>query len=127
MPNRNAFAAGPGTVRDRRPLNHWPQARVAPPWRDRGTWVQFVVQSVFFFGIAAMSINVVTMRPLTATVAEYLGYAIAFVALLIQRYVTERGIALVAIGLALVLVAMFVASPDSGGPPPGLAYGIVAS
>lgn len=126
MPNRNTNSDEPGTARARSPLNHWPQARVAPPWRDRGTWVQFVVQSVFFFGIAAMSINVVTMRPLTTTVAEYLGYAIAFVALLIQRYVTERGIALVAIGLALVLIAMFVASPDSGVPPPVLAYGIVA-
>lgn len=100
-------------------ITTWPQARIAPPWRDRGTWVQLVVQLILF-GVG-MSVDFGTHFaeiPLWATVFRNVGYVLVFVALIVQRYSPRRGVPLTAVGLVLVGI--------SGTGTLLLAYGVVA-
>ena len=99
-------------------ITTWPQARIAPPWRDRGTWVQLVVQLIVF--AAGMSVDFGVQFadvPLWVVLLRNVGYVIVFVALIVQRYSPGRGVPLTAVGLVLVGV--------SGTGTLLLAYGVV--
>ena len=84
-------------------ITTWPQARYAPPWRDRGTWVQFVVQLILFGLGASVDFGVaVDGTDLWRDIIRNVGHVVVFGALLVQRYSSVRGIPLAAAGLVLV-------------------------
>ena len=99
-------------------ITTWPQARIAPPWRDRGTWVQLVVQFILFglgmsvdFGASFAEV------PLWSDILRNVGYVVVFIALIVQRYSVRRGVPLTAVGLVFVGI--------SGTGTLLLAYGVV--
>ena len=99
-------------------ITTWPQARIAPPWRDRGTWVQLVVQLILFSAGMSVDFGVqLSEVPLWSDVLRNVGYVLVFVALIVQRYSPRRGVPLTAVGLVLVGI--------SGTGTLLLAYGVV--
>ncbi|WP_260431738.1 hypothetical protein [Corynebacterium bovis] len=88
-----------------------------PWWRDRGLWIQAVVQVPLFvtfgYGVNASMFSL----PVLVRSFAVVGYMIAFVGLLVQRRRPQLGVGTVALGLIPVLIGE-----------PGnyvLAYGIV--
>lgn len=99
-------------------ITTWPQARISPPWRDRGTWVQLVVQLILFGAGISVDFGVnFAEDSLWSDVLRNIGYVLVFVALIVQRYSARRGIPITAVGLVLVGI--------SGTGTMLLAYGIV--
>ncbi|WP_414121711.1 sensor histidine kinase [Corynebacterium nuruki] len=87
------------------------QAGPGPFWRDRGFWVQAVIQSALFlfFGAVDLASRVNVDDHSDHTVTSLLliaGYGIAFVGLLLQRRRPEPGLAVVAVGLVTVAVSL---------------------
>ena len=87
------------------------QATPGPFWRDRGFWVQFVIQSalfLFFGGIdlaGAVNTRVEDTDPVSAVILS-VGYLLVFVGLLVQRRRPEAGLTVVAVGLVVAAVAL---------------------
>ncbi|WP_420099680.1 sensor histidine kinase [Corynebacterium sp.] len=77
-----------------------PQAQPGPFWRDRGLWLQLVIQSAVFFLFGAMDAgNAFSFGPVVPSWVLVAGYTLVFVGLLIQRWRAETGLTVVAVGL----------------------------
>ena len=76
-------------------------------WRDRGFWLQLVIQcAVFlFFGITDVSNAFYVSETLPAVILT-VGYTLVFVGLLVQRWRPEVGLAVVAVGMVLAAAGM---------------------
>lgn len=87
------------------------QATPGPFWRDRGFWVQFIVQSALFFvfgGLdlaSAFNTRVDDTDPVSAVILS-VGYLAVFVGLLVQRRRPEVGLTMVAVGLVAGAAAL---------------------
>lgn len=82
------------------------QATPGPFWRDRGFWVQFIVQSVAFVLFGGIDIATAFNTRVDATdpvgsLILFAGYLVVFYGLLLQRRRPERGLAVVAAGLVV--------------------------
>lgn len=87
------------------------QAGPGPFWRDRGFWVQAVIQSALFLFFGAVDlasrVNVDDHSDHTVTALLLIaGYGITFVGLLLQRRRPEPGLAVVAVGLVTVAASL---------------------
>lgn len=84
-----------------------PQAQPGPFWRDRGFWLQLVVQCALFFvvGIADAS-NGFNYGSAVLSYALVGGYGLVFIGLLVQRWRMEPGLTMVGIGLVLAAATM---------------------
>ncbi|MDN5684062.1 histidine kinase [Corynebacterium glyciniphilum] len=81
-------------------LSRAPQAQSGPFWRDRGFWLQLVIQSAVFFLFGAMDAgNAVSFGPVIPSWVLVGGYTLVFAGLLIQRWRAETGLTVVAVGL----------------------------
>lgn len=77
-----------------------PQAQPGPFWRDRGLWLQLVIQSAVFFLFGAMDAgNAFSFGPVVPSWVLVAGYTLVFAGMLIQRWRAEVGLTVVAIGL----------------------------
>lgn len=86
-------------------------ARTVRFWRDRGFWVQLVIQAgvFFFFGsvdlAGALNLNGGSTEPATGKII-LAGYVLAFVGMLVQRRRPETGLSVVAVGLVVVMASL---------------------
>jgi signal transduction histidine kinase len=81
-------------------LSGAPQAQPGPFWRDRGFWLQLVIQSAVFFLLGAMDAgNAFSFGPVIPSWVLVGGYTLVFAGLLIQRWRAETGLTFVAVGL----------------------------
>lgn len=87
------------------------QATPGPFWRDRGFWVQFIVQSVIFVLFGGLDVvSAFNTRAdggsLTSALVLFTGYTVTFVGLLAQRRRPETGLVVVAVGLLVAGAAL---------------------
>ncbi|WP_291479991.1 histidine kinase [Corynebacterium sp.] len=84
------------------PQSRAPQAQPGAFWRDRGLWLQLVIQSAVFFLFGAMDAgNAFSFGPEVPAWILVTGYALVFVGLLVQRWRAETGLTVVAVGLVV--------------------------
>jgi hypothetical protein len=84
------------------PQSRAPQAQPGAFWRDRGLWLQLVIQSAVFFLFGAMDAgNAFSFGPEVPSWVLVTGYALVFVGLLVQRWRAETGLTVVAVGLVV--------------------------
>jgi signal transduction histidine kinase len=84
------------------PQGRAPQAQPGPFWRDRGLWLQLVIQSAVFFLFGAMDAgNAFSFGPEIPAWFLVSGYTLAFGGLLVQRWRAEAGLGIVAVGLVV--------------------------
>jgi signal transduction histidine kinase len=84
-----------------------PQAQPGPFWRDRGLWLQLVLQSAAFLFFGPMEVASVYTDgvPFTRVIISA-GYVLVFVGLLVQRWRAETGLVAVTLGLVLAAATM---------------------
>lgn len=84
-----------------------PQAQPGPFWRDRGLWLQLVIQTAAFllFGTADTG-NAFSFAEDVPAWMLLCGYLLVYVGLLVQRWHAERGLVVVAVGLAATGVSL---------------------
>lgn len=93
------------TTRPRAPRA--PQAQRGPFWRDRGLWLQLVIQSAVFFLFGALDAgNAFSFGSPVPAWILVVGYTLVFVGLLVQRWRAELGLAMVAVGLLAAGVSL---------------------
>jgi signal transduction histidine kinase len=87
------------------------QAGPGPFWRDRGFWVQAVIQSALFLVFGGLDITSAFYTRVDGTdtlsgLIQFVGYAAAYVGLLLQRRRPETGLTVVAVGLVAVAASL---------------------
>lgn len=84
-----------------------PQAQPGPFWRDRGLWLQLVIQSAafFLFGVVDAG-NALSFGQAIPAWALLIGYTLAFVGLLVQRWHPSAGLTVVAVGLVIAATSL---------------------
>ncbi|MGO3361836.1 MAG: sensor histidine kinase [Corynebacterium sp.] len=85
-----------------------PQAQPGPFWRDRGFWLQLVIQVAVFFMFGVGDAGNASRNGASAVLWFLLvgGYALVFAGLVVQRWWTERGLVMVAAGLVAAAASM---------------------
>ncbi|MCJ7858001.1 histidine kinase [Corynebacterium kalidii] len=84
------------------PQGRAPQAQPGPFWRDRGLWLQLVIQSAafLFFGPMELATSFSDAPPVTGWLLAA-GYVLVYVGLLVQRWRAETGLVAVTVGLVV--------------------------